>query len=273
MKLADTWVDSGGFLRLQTWRSIFARRRPVALPESLPGGASIPKYVLQEFHNLPNGNYSNLLTPGYITGFDFSMLGRVRPVREWMAEQSAASGAALLDVGTSSGKTAAAARRRGVTDVWGLDPSPYLLRHAAANNPEVKFVQGVAEDLPFGDCRFDAITVCFVFHEMPPKAIAAALAEFHRVMKPGARACIAEPSPEQLRPFAWSDLLPLRGWARLYFRALAGFVHEPFINAWHKLDKREMFEEAGFGVEERPGMPIDRWILQKGRLDTAADPV
>ena len=32
------------------------------------GKDTIPAYVLQEFHNLPNGNYSNSLMRGYIAG-------------------------------------------------------------------------------------------------------------------------------------------------------------------------------------------------------------
>lgn len=263
-ELPSSRADKLSFLTLEAWRSVFSARQPVELPEKLLGRELIPNYVLQEFHNLPNGSYSNSLSRGYITGFDLSMLGSMQAVRHWIADELTQSGDSLLDVGTAGGKVAAAAVERGMTDVWGIDPSPYLLKHAAKDNPKVKFVQGIAEDLPFVDKRFSAAVVCFVFHEIPPKYIATALAELYRVMKPGAKLCIAEPSPEQLKPFHWNNLLPLSGWKKIYFRFLANFVYEPFLPAWHKLDKQKLFVSAGFEVVgELPGMPINRWILQR----------
>ena len=270
MPLPKSWVDRLDFRKLSSWRKMFGRRVPVQLPSELLGRECIPAYALQEFHNLPNGNYSNRLTRGYIKGFDVSMLGRVQPVRQWMAEQLVGAGGAILDVGTGGGKTAATLAQAGKYDVWGLDPSPYLLKHAATEYPAVKFVQGIAEDLPFPDKRFDAITVCFVFHEIPPKYIAQALQAFSRVLKPGAKVCIAEPSAEQFQPFqwrqwrAWQGLFSLKGWLTVYFRLLARHVHEPFVPAWHNLDKQACFEKAGFKVlEERLGMPINCWLLGK----------
>jgi hypothetical protein len=82
LTLPDTWPDQlnlrnpVSIARLLTY--LFRKRQKVVIPRDLPGVEGIPEYVLQEFHNLPNGNYSDVLTRGYITGFDASMLGQMR---------------------------------------------------------------------------------------------------------------------------------------------------------------------------------------------------
>src|SRR5262249_39465900 len=158
------------------------RRARVELPGGLPLAAEIPRYALQEFHNLPNGNYSNRLTHGYAIGFDCVMLGRMRPARRRMA--SALAGCrAVLDVGCGGGASTEALVAEGIPEVWGLDLSPYLLRCADARVPGARFVQGVAEHTGFRDERFDGIACCFVFHELPPRAADRALAELARIAR------------------------------------------------------------------------------------------
>jgi demethylmenaquinone methyltransferase/2-methoxy-6-polyprenyl-1,4-benzoquinol methylase len=56
-------------------------------------------------------------------------------------------------------------------------------RHHAAEN--VDFVEANAEELPFADSSFDAYTIAFGIRNVPK--IEAALAEAHRVLKPGGR--------------------------------------------------------------------------------------
>ena len=130
--------------------------------------------------------------------------------------------------------------------MWGLDPSPYLLRHAAHDHPGIEFIPGLAEDLPFANQSLDGIALCFVLHEIPPKYIEQALAEFARVLKPGGKLVIAEPSHEQLQPLQLRELVRGVGWSKLYFKVLAGRVYEPFVDAWHKLDKPNLLAAAGF---------------------------
>jgi ubiquinone/menaquinone biosynthesis C-methylase UbiE len=81
--------------------------------------------VLQEFHNVPNGNYSNALSRGYARGFDIAMLGTMRDTRRRMAE-ALASCDAVLDVGCGGGASSEALVAAGVREVWGLDPSLWL---------------------------------------------------------------------------------------------------------------------------------------------------
>lgn len=266
--LVETWPDQLDFRSWQGWREVMRafrgkERRPVVLPEDNFPLQSVPKYLLQEFHNLPNGNFSSRFSRGYITGFDIAMCGHMKSARTWIARQFRDCGR-VLDVGTAGGRTAAAIKQAGVKQVWGLDPSPYLLRHAAQDHPGIEFIPGLAEDLPFADQSLDGIALCFVLHEIPPKYIEQALAEFFRVLKPGGKLVIAEPSHEQLQPLQVRELTRLSGWSKLYFKLLAGHVYEPFVDAWHKLDKPELLAAAGFTViATHPGMPIAFWTAEK----------
>lgn len=267
VELAPTWADE---LKLSTptglWRflrSLFGPRQRVVVDDQLPAHADIPRYALQEFHNLPNGNYSCQVSRGYITGFDIAMLGVMQRQRQQMATR-VADCHSVLELGTGGGKLARAVRDVGVTDVWGVDVSPYLLKHAAVDHPSVKFLQAPAEALPFSDERFDAVLVCFLFHEMPPKYIQQALQQCYRVLKPGGKLLVSEPSPNQLQAVRWRSLLRFSGWKHLYYKTLANFVFEPFLAAWHRQDKPSLFSAAGFIVQEHNNqLPINFYALEK----------
>jgi ubiquinone/menaquinone biosynthesis C-methylase UbiE len=231
---------------------VIRKRRRVTLPPDMPGAATLPKYLLQEFHHLPNGNYSKRFTEGYITGFDRMMLGEMQSMRRRISEYLHGC-KSVLDVGTAGGNTAAALAQSGVPEVWAMDPSPYLLQYAAARHPHIRFVQGVGEAIPFPAARFDGLSVCFVLHEIPPKYIAQCLKEFRRTLKTGGLLAICEPSAFQLDA-SWRQAWRHAGWRGVYFKALAHAVYEPFVRAWHKLDIEHALREAGFelcNVEER----------------------
>jgi ubiquinone/menaquinone biosynthesis C-methylase UbiE len=124
-------------------------------------------------------------------------------------------------------------------------------------------VQGLAEDLEFGDRRFDGIVACFVMHEMPPRVAAQALREFYRVLRPGGRLTVCEPAAEQLQK-SYGELWKQYGFAGLYFRLLAQRVHEPFVAAWHKQDAVALLNAAGFDVvEDRTEMPVRHLVARK----------
>ncbi|CAA0100784.1 Ubiquinone/menaquinone biosynthesis C-methyltransferase UbiE [BD1-7 clade bacterium] len=267
MVLPDTWPDK---LNLTTARDllhfvrcIFSKRRRVEVPDTLIGRDKIPKYVLQEFHNLPNGNYSNSLTRGYIKGFDHSMLSTVEPARQFIAQQLSGC-ASALDIGTAGGKTAAAIKGKGVSDVWGIDPSPYLLKHAAQDHPDIKFVQAIAEKTGFANDRFDAVGACFVFHEMPPRYIETAITEIHRIIKPGGTLVFAEPAAVQMLETSVFRLVKKAGLQGLYFRYLAGFVFEPFVAGWHQRDLKTWLDANGFDlIEDINECPIRKVVARK----------
>jgi len=271
--LPKTWPDldwSSPRSLLRLLLHPLRRRRRVSIPNDLWGKETIPGYVLQEFHNLPNGNYSNFLTRGYISGFDLSMLGLMREVRSNLATNLQGC-RSVLDLGCGGGATGAAIQAGGVGDVWGLDPSPYLLRHAAQDHPGIRFVHGVMEDLPFPDSRFDGVCVCFAFHEMPPARIRMALREIARVLKPGGLLVVAEPSPVQFRS-SFVSMVRNYGWRGGYYRTLVRLVHEPYLEKWHRFPLADEAGEAGLRVTaETDASPVRWWRLERAEQVTRAE--
>ena len=266
LDLPDAWPDRFRPSRPRDWQrllaSVFGTPRQAHIPKGVPGRERLPKYLVQEFHGLPNGNFSKRITRGYINAFDRVMLGRMRHARQHIvaAMQGCES---VLDVGCGGGQTAGMLWAAGVREVWGIDSSAYLLQHAARAYPQLRFVQGLAEDLQFADERFDGVVACFLLHEVPPRVAAQALREFHRVLKPGGRLAICEPSSEQLRNSYWR-LLRRYGVAGMYFRKLALRIHEPFVAAWHKQDVPVLLCDIGFElVKDEPGMPVRHVLARK----------
>lgn len=260
VELPDSWIDELNMLRpSHAWR--FFRRVAVAgqkiiLPPGLPGGDALPGYLLQDFHRMPNGTYSNNGAEGYRRWFNLTMLGEMGRSRRRIVEELAGARAAL-DLGCGAGDLAGALRASGIEDVWGLDPCPYLLKEGAVRFPGVRFVQGLAERSPFPDERFDAAGATFLFHELPGEIADRALAELRRVMKPGGRLVIVEPSPVQLEESNLLRLFRFGGARALYFRLLAKVVYEPFVLEWHRKDPGPWLERHGFRLlKDEIGMPM-----------------
>lgn len=265
--LPDAWPDMLDFRSpaevFRLLRQTVQKKRPaVELPAGMPGAQIIPKYVLREFHNLPNGNYSKRITRGYITGFEAVMMGSMDKARKSAAEHMRGFDS-VLDIGCAGGRMAHALSEAQIDDVWGLDPSPYMLQHASRTYPTVKFVQGIAEQTAFPNNRFDGVTACFLLHELPPRSVERTLAECHRILKPGGLLTISEPSPRQLS-IPLLSLLWREGISGFYFGALARLVHEPFVVAWHKQDLSAKFAEFGFElIQDSDQMPIRQWVVRK----------
>jgi SAM-dependent methyltransferase len=107
-------------------------------------------------------------------------------------------GTRVLDVGTGPGWLAGRAAGRGARAV-GVDRAEGMLEIARSRHPDIEFVRGDAEALPFADGSFDAAVACFLLlHLARPERAAAELA---RVLVPGGRVAATvwdEPSTSRL---------------------------------------------------------------------------
>lgn len=131
---------------------------------------------------------------------DFSMVANlIMNVAEELAEAlDIVPDERVVDVACGSGNGAIAAARRAWGGVIGCDYVPALLERgrerAAAERLDVEFVQGDAEDLPFGDAEFDVVMSIFGAMFAPNQEQAAA--ELLRVCKPGGRIGMANWAPD-----------------------------------------------------------------------------
>jgi len=131
---------------------------------------------------------------------DFAMVaGLITKVAEDLAEElEIVPGERVLDVACGSGNGAIAAARRSWGNVVGSDFVPALLERgrerAAAERLEIEFVEGDAEQLPFGEAEFDVTMSIFGAMFAPDHRQTAA--ELLRVTKPGGRIGMANWVPD-----------------------------------------------------------------------------
>jgi ubiquinone/menaquinone biosynthesis C-methylase UbiE len=108
-----------------------------------------------------------------------------------------APGNDVLDVACGTGNATIPAAKAGAR-VTGLDFAPALLEiareQAADAMVEIDFVEGDAQELPFGDASFDAVVSTFGHMFAPDHARTAA--EIKRVLRPGGAIAVACWTPE-----------------------------------------------------------------------------
>ena len=98
------------------------------------------------------------------------------------------------------------------------DPSPAMMAVGRARCPDgVEFIGGTAEAMPFTDGSVDCLTISFGLRNVT--SLGAALAEIHRVLKPGGRFLCLEFS----RP--WALIRPsYQAWSRWVIPRLGAWV-------------------------------------------------
>ncbi|HET7507028.1 MAG TPA: methyltransferase domain-containing protein [Solirubrobacterales bacterium] len=131
---------------------------------------------------------------------DFSVVANVvyRDAEDLADAIGIFAGDRVLDVATGSGNGALAAARRAWGNVVGVDFVSELLargrERAAAERLEIEFVEGDAQDLPFGEAEFDVTMSIYGVMFAPDQEKAAS--ELLRVTKPGGRIGVASWCPD-----------------------------------------------------------------------------
>ncbi|HKP10426.1 MAG TPA: bifunctional demethylmenaquinone methyltransferase/2-methoxy-6-polyprenyl-1,4-benzoquinol methylase UbiE [Gaiella sp.] len=139
--------------------------------------------------------------------------GLDRSWRRLTVEAVVQPGDRVLDACCGTGDLGLAAEREGGI-VTGLDFSARMLERARQKSDSIVWVEGDLLALPFDDGSFDTATVGFGVRNVSD--LDAALAELHRVLRPGGRLAILEITRPRgiLKPFfsLWFDrVVPLLG--------------------------------------------------------------
>lgn len=119
----------------------------------------------------------------------------------------------VLDVACGTGDLTHAIAKSGAARVVGLDYTQEMLDCAAVKRERlpvrlrdhVEYLRGDAQELPFEDGSFDAVTIAFGIRNVgnPEQAVQ----EFRRVLKPGGRLVILEFGTPGLAPVRWFNNL------------------------------------------------------------------
>jgi ubiquinone/menaquinone biosynthesis C-methylase UbiE len=97
--------------------------------------------------------------------------------------------ARVLDLGCGTGHFSSYIKSRGYS-VTGLDPSTKMLGYARENFPDITFVEGYSNALPFEDNYFDLIISIEVLRYLDADIVFKSYQEIMRTLKPGGKTFI-----------------------------------------------------------------------------------
>ena len=228
-----------------------------------------PRYYLQNFHYQSGGYltrqsanlYDHQVEVLFVGGADAmrrqALASLVRYLRQFGRRKTN-----HLDVACGTGqflRMLKQARPHQRTD--GLDLSlPYLREAARILRPwsGASFLQGNAEQLPFGDESFQTASCIFLFHELPKKVRVIVARELFRVLKSGGRLFFLDSIQLGDRP-DYDSLL----------KRFPNAFHEPYYDDFIRTDLKSLFGKAGFrAVEIKQVFFAKLMVFEKHSVDT-----
>jgi ubiquinone/menaquinone biosynthesis C-methylase UbiE len=178
------------------------------------------------------------------------------------------AGGTVLDIGAGTGVLAMQMAKRADVNVVGIDISPAMLERAELERLKgdrslarrVDFRLAVAQQLPFRDERFDAVTCRLMLHlNRKPERI---LAEIWRVLRPGGILIVAD-----LR----SNDDPVK---RATQNAIEEKRNPAHVAARSKQQYRDLVTGAGFAIDAEADADFDRmldeWLAEFPTEDSQA---
>ncbi|MEV6305174.1 class I SAM-dependent methyltransferase [Actinoplanes sp. NPDC051861] len=106
----------------------------------------------------------------------------------------------VLDLGCGPGHITGYLRSRGA-DATGIDQVPEFIAYARASHPDGDYRLGSMRNLDVEDGSADGILSWYSLIHLPPPELGSALAEFRRVLKPGATLVTGFFDGEAVEPF------------------------------------------------------------------------
>jgi len=235
-----------------------------------------PTYYLQKFHFQTDGYLSDASAERYdhqvevLFGGGAAAMRRqaLVPLKRALAGTSVPGnsvvrrGAArLLDVACGTGRFLREVKSNYPRlHVTGLDLSPHYLsvaRRELAPWSRTRFVEGMAEAMPFADREFDVVTCIYLFHELPPRVRRAAAAEIRRVLRPGGTLIFVD-------SLQTGDEPDYDGTLELFPVAF----HEPYYESYLREDLDRLFS-PGFTPGERIPAYFSKVVSYRRDRDTS----
>lgn len=244
------WLDQP-----QIWQRMGQKKYREFSPEIDTAG--YPQYYLQNFHYQTDGYLSDWSASLYdlqveilFNGTADLMRRRVlAPLQQGLATLKSTSSEPIriLDVACGTGRTLKFIRATlPKASLFGIDLSAPYLRKAARLLSEdpgelPQLVQGKAEEMPYRDSYFHAITCVFLFHELPAPVRQQIINECFGVLQPGGTLIICD----SIQVFDSPEFKPMmEGFAKMF--------HEPYYNDYIRDNLVGRLQQAGFdNIDER----------------------
>ncbi len=238
------WLDMP-----KIWERANQKRHQEFSPEIQTEG--YPSYYVQNFHHQTDGYLSDMSANLYdlqvellFNGSADAMRRRIlAPLKQSLKafDSVAAHQIRVLDVACGTGRTLKFIRGTlPSASLFGTDLSPAYLRKAnqlLSENPGElpQLMQANAEELPYLDNYFHAVTSVFLFHELPPAARQNVIEQAFRVTQPGGVFIICD----SIQAIDLPELMPL-------MESFTTMFHEPYYRHYTTDDLVERLETAGF---------------------------
>jgi ubiquinone/menaquinone biosynthesis C-methylase UbiE len=210
-----------------------------------------PSYYVQNFHHQTDGYLSELSANLYDLQVELLFGGSADPMRRRILaplkeglkvfSDVPPRQIRILDVACGTGRTLKLIRAAlSQASLFGTDLSPTYLRKANELLSQLpgelpQLLQANAEELPYLDNYFHAVTSVFLFHELPPAARQQVIEQCYRVTKPGGIFIICDSIQMSDSP----ELQPL-------MENFQETFHEPYYKHYTTDDLVERLEKAGF---------------------------
>jgi len=210
-----------------------------------------PSYYLQNFHHQTDGYLSEQSANLYDLQVELLFGGSADPMRRRVLaplKQGLQAFKAIpprqiriLDVACGTGRTLKLLRSAlPQASLFGTDLSPTYLRKANQLLSQIpgelpQLLQANAEELPYLDNYFHAVTCVFLFHELPAAVRQRVIDQCFRVTQPGGFFVICDSIQLSDSP----ELLPI-------MESFEETFHEPYYGNYTRDDLVERLEKAGF---------------------------
>jgi ubiquinone/menaquinone biosynthesis C-methylase UbiE len=210
-----------------------------------------PSYYVQNFHHQTDGYLSELSANLYDLQVELLFGGSADPMRRRILaplkeglkvfSDVPPRQIRILDVACGTGRTLKLIRAAlSQASLFGTDLSPTYLRKANELLSQLpgelpQLLQANAEELPYLDNYFHAVTSVFLFHELPAAARQQVIEQCYRVTKPGGIFIICDSIQMSDSP----EMEPL-------MENFQETFHEPYYKHYTTDDLVERLEKAGF---------------------------